>query len=238
MRVGCSGWNYDAWRGELYPEGLGKARWLEAYSRRFDTVEVNSTFYRLASRPAVERWVEQTPPGFLFSVKASRYLTHVRRLQQLREGVARFWEPLQPLVEVGRLGPVLWQLPPNFQRDDARLAAALAELPPGRNTFEFRHQSWFAPEVMRMLREHGVALTIAHHPERPWQTLEVTAGFAFVRFHFGARGRGGNYSETELDEWGSRIEGLRRRVEVLAYFNNDWEGYAVRNARGLIKRLS
>ncbi len=152
--------------------------------------------------------------------------------------MAHFLKPLEPLVDAGRLGPVLWQLPPNFQRDDSRLAAALAELPPGRNTFEFRHQSWFAPEVMRMLREHGVALTIAHHPERRWQAREVTADFAFVRFHFGARGRGGNYSETELDEWASRIEGLRRGVEVLAYFNNDWRGHAVRNARGLIRRLS
>ena len=148
-RIGCSGWNYDSWRGELYPAGLGKPRWLGCYATRFDTVEVNSTFYRLASEKAVERWVEQTPPGFVFAVKASRYLTHIRRLKDMRDGVARFMAPLGPLVESGRFGPVLWQLPPNFRRDDELLAAALAELPAARNTFEFRDPSWFHPDVAR-----------------------------------------------------------------------------------------
>jgi uncharacterized protein YecE (DUF72 family) len=237
VRVGCSGWNYDDWRGLLYPQGVGKPRWLELYAERFDTVEVNSTFYRLASRQAVQRWVDSTPPGFLFSVKASRYLTHVRRLREVSEGVARFLDPLGPLVRAGRLGPYLWQLPPNFRRDDDLLAAALPALPPGRNAFEFRHPTWFAPEVMDLLRRHGVALVLAHHPERPWQTWELTADFAFVRFHYGARGRGGNYSATELDEWAGRVAGLAREAEVFAYFNNDWKGYAVRNATDLCKRL-
>jgi uncharacterized protein YecE (DUF72 family) len=216
--VGCSGWNYDSWRGLLYPPGVGKPRWLELYAGRFDTVEVNSTFYRLASRPAVQRWVDNTPADFLFSVKASRYLTHVRRLRGLSDGVARFLDPLEPLVRAGRVGPYLWQLPPNFKRDDDLLAAALPALPPGRNAFEFRHPTWFAPEVMELLRGHGVALVLAHHPERPWQTWELTADFTFVRFHYGARGRGGNYSATELDEWapaGCGIGARGRGVRVL-----------------------
>jgi uncharacterized protein YecE (DUF72 family) len=132
---------------------------------------------------------------------------------------------------------VLWQLPPNFRRDDEVLAGALAELPPGRNTFEFRDPSWFDPQVMALLREHQVALTIAHHPERPWQTCELTADFTFIRFHYGARGRGGNYSATELDEWAKRIDALRERVEVFTYFNNDWNAFAVRNAEGMLQRL-
>ncbi len=235
--VGCSGWNYDSWRGLLYPDGLGKQRWLERYAERFDTVEVNSTFYRLASRPAVQRWVEQTPPHFVFSVKASRYLTHVKRLRELREGIARYYERIEPLVESGKLGPVLWQLPANFHRDDELLAGALAQLPPGRHCFEFRHPSWFAPEVRELLRHRNVALVIGDHPERPFQTHDFTADWAFVRFHHGSRGRRGNYSEAELDLWAERIADWRARTEVFAYFNNDWEGFAVRNAEGLARRL-
>ena len=122
VRIGCSGWQYDDWRGRLYPEREPKRRWLELYAGHFDTVEVNSTFYRLARREAVAAWVRQTPPGFTFSVKASRYITHIRRLRDLSEAIKRFYEPLAPLLEADRLGPVLWQLPENFHRDDARLA--------------------------------------------------------------------------------------------------------------------
>jgi hypothetical protein len=116
VRIGCSGWQYDSWRGDLYPEREPKRRWLELYAEHFDTVEVNSTFYRLARRSAVEGWVAQTPPSFTFAVKASRYLTHIKRLTGLEVGVKRFYEPLQPLLEAGRLGPILWQLPENFHR--------------------------------------------------------------------------------------------------------------------------
>ena len=121
VRIGCSGWMYDDWRGRLYPQREPKRRWLELYAGHFDTVEVNSTFYRLARRDTVENWVNQTPPAFLFAVKASRYLTHIRRLVNVGDGVARFYAPLQPLIDAGRLGPILWQLPENFHRDDGRL---------------------------------------------------------------------------------------------------------------------
>ncbi|HEY1593714.1 MAG TPA: DUF72 domain-containing protein [Solirubrobacteraceae bacterium] len=237
VRVGCSGWMYDDWRGRLYPEREPKRRWLELYAELFDTVEVNSTFYRLARRDAVAVWVEQTPPGFVFAVKASRYLTHVRRLVNINEGISRFYEPLQPLIDEGRLGPVLWQLPENFRRDDDRLHGWLELLPLGRHTIEFRHESWFAPEVMDALRSHGVALTIGDHPSRPFQTYELTADWTFVRFHYGHRGRGGNYSGSEIDEWAERIGGWRRRVDVYAYFNNDWQGFAPANAELLLKLL-
>ena len=111
---------YDSWRGDLYPEGLAKRRWLERYAERFDTVEVNSTFYRLASRDAVARWVEQTPESFVFAAKASRYLTHMKKLRDLGQGIARYYERIEPLVAAGKLGPVVWQLPPTLQRDDER----------------------------------------------------------------------------------------------------------------------
>jgi uncharacterized protein YecE (DUF72 family) len=237
VHVGCSGWNYRDWRERFYPKGTPASRWLEHYASVFDTVEVNSTFYRLASAAAVEKWLQQTPPGFIFSLKASRYLTHIRRLRDMGRGVRRFYAPLSPLVEAGRLGPVLWQLPETFRRDDEALAYALERLPDGRHCFEFRHPSWFEPEVLELLRGRNVALVIGDHPERPFQSFETTAEWTFIRFHYGRRGRNGNYSVAELETWKRRIASWRSRVEVFAYFNNDWQGFAPRNARWLADRL-
>jgi uncharacterized protein YecE (DUF72 family) len=236
VRVGCSGWNYRDWREAFYPKGLPAKRWLEHYATVFDTVEVNNTFYRLPTLTAVAGWAEQSPPDFVFAVKASRYLTHIKRLTEMGTGVERFYERIEPLVEARKLGPVLWQLPGNFRRDDERLAAALRAVPPGRHCFEFRHESWFSPEVYKLLRSAGAALVIGDTPERPFQTYELTADWTFLRFHRGSRGRGGNYSKRELEEWAERIRGWRRKVEVYAYFNNDWNAYAVNNGRTL-KRL-
>jgi uncharacterized protein YecE (DUF72 family) len=237
VRIGCSGWNYAHWRDRVYPQGLPPRRWLEHYATLFDTVEINNTFYRLPTRSAVQAWVDESPPGFVFAVKASRYLTHVKRLTDLGAGIKRFYERIEPLVESPKLGPVLWQLPANFHRDDERLAATIDALPPGRHCFEFRHQSWFAPEVYDLLRAGDVALVIGDHPGRPFQEHELTAGWTFVRFHYGSRGRNGNYSGRELEAWAGRIGRWRRQVEVYAYFNNDWEGYAVRNGLHLRKLL-
>jgi len=236
-RIGCSGWNYADWRGTFYPPREPQRRWLEVYAQRFDTVEVNTTFYRLPRRDAVAGWATQTPEDFTFAVKASRYLTHIKRLTDLRDAIARFYERIEPLLEAGKLGPVLWQLPGNFRRDDERLHAWLDALPDGRHTIEFRHESWFRAPVMRALREHDVALTIGDHPERPFQTLQATASWRFVRFHYGHRGRAGNYSATEIEEWARRIAQWRRRQEVWAYFNNDWRGFAPANALALARRL-
>ena len=238
VHIGCSGWNYRDWRGVIYPEKLPTKRWLERYAELFDTVEVNNTFYRLPSPSAVEGWVEQTPRGFRFSLKASRYLTHVKRLRDMRQGVRRYFAAVKPLADSPKMGPVLWQLPANFRRDEERLAAALEQLPKGRHCFEFRHESWFCPEVYDLLRRHRAALVIGDDPERPFQTHQMTATWTYIRFHRGNRGRRGNYSDRELDEWGRRIAAWRTDVEVYAYFNNDWEGFAPQNARWLAERLS
>jgi uncharacterized protein YecE (DUF72 family) len=237
VHVGCSGWNYRDWRPLVYPPGLAARRWLERYAELFDTVEVNATFYRLLSRDAAARWVEQTPDGFVFAVKASRYLTHVKRLASIDEGIARFFERIEPLIEADRLGPVLWQLPENFHRDDDRLEAALAALPAGRHAFEFRHPSWFAPDVYAILRRHHAALVIGDHPQRPFQTYESTAPWRFVRLHYGSRGRRGNYSENELERWAQRLNDWRAGQESFVYLNNDWEAFAPRNAQWLLRRL-
>jgi uncharacterized protein YecE (DUF72 family) len=238
VRVGCSGWQYKSWRPLIYPRGCAQSRWLARYAELFDTVEVNSTFYRLASPKAVAGWLDQTPPGFLFTVKASRYLTHMKRLTDLESGVARFYEAIAPLAASPKLGPVLWQLPQSFHRDDERLAAAIRELPPGRHCFELRHRSWFVADVYALLREHGIALAIGDDPRRPWVQPEITADWTLIRFHYGHRGRRGNYSESELREWAARIDAIREGAEVYAYFNNDWEAFAPRNARRLRALLS
>jgi uncharacterized protein YecE (DUF72 family) len=238
VRIGCSGWNYADWRERVYPKGLPPARWLEFYAGLFDTVEVNTTFYRLPKRDAVARWVEQSPDGFCFAVKVSRYITHIKRLTDLEGGLARFYERIEPLAESPKLGPVLWQLPPTFKRNDERLASALAALPAGRHCFEFREPSWYADEVYALLRDHGVALVIPDSPKYPFRTLELTADWTFIRLHHGSRGRRGNYSESELEQWAQRIEAWRRDADVYAYLNNDWEGFAVRNALWLKSRLS
>lgn len=237
IHIGCSGWDYADWRGPFYDAGEPRRRWLELYAQRFDTVEVNSTFYRLARPAAVRRWLDATPAGFRFAVKASRYLTHVRRLTDLERGIGRFYEPLAPLIEAGRLGPVLWQLPESFHRDEPRLQAWIEALPPGMHTIEFRDPSWFVPSVLARLRAGGIALTIGDHPARPFQSHEATASWRFIRFHHGTRGRNGNYSDSELDEWARRIDAWRRQQAVWAYFNNDWQAFAPRNAAGLVARL-
>jgi uncharacterized protein YecE (DUF72 family) len=236
--IGCSGWNYAHWRnGVFYPPRCPPRLWLEYYARHFDTVEVNATFYRLPKREVVANWVRTTPPTFLFAVKMSRYITHLKRLLDLDTGVRRYYERIEPLVRSPKLGPVLWQLPGNFPRDDERLANAIEKLPPGRHCFEFRHPSWFVPEVYELLRSRDVALVIGDHPQRRFQTYELTADWVFIRFHSGRRGRRGNYSESELEEWASRIDAWRREVDVFAYFNNDREGFAVRNGLWLKERL-
>jgi uncharacterized protein YecE (DUF72 family) len=238
IRIGCSGWNYQHWRnGVFYPPRLPPRRWLEFYAERFDTVEINMTFYRLPRETAVANWVRESPEGFLFAVKMSRYVTHIKRLRDLLPSLELFYSRIRPLVRTEKFGPVLWQLPGTFRRDDERLAEALALLPPGRHCFEFRHESWFVPEVYELLHAHGVALVIGDTPERPFQAHELTAGWTFVRFHRGTRGRYSNYSRSELEEWAPRLAGWAERGDVYVYFNNDWNGYAVRNAAYLQKLL-
>ena len=234
VRIGCSGWNYASWKHPVYG-GAASSRWLRLYAELFDTVEVNATFYRLPTEKAVQGWADTTSPGFTFAVKASRYLTHVRRLHDPDGSIERLYEPLQPLVRFGKLGPVLWQLPGTFRRDDERLAGALEALPPGRHAFEFRNESWFVDETYGLLEQHGVALVIGDDPARPFQAHRLTAPWTYVRFHYGHRGRDGNYSQTEIREWAERIRGFG--VETWAYFNNDWNAFAVANARRLRREL-
>jgi uncharacterized protein YecE (DUF72 family) len=241
VRIGCSGWSYADWRdGAFYPAGLAARAWLHHYATQFDTVELNASFYRLPKRSTVERWATQVPDGFRFAIKVSRYLTHVVRLEDTAEHFALLLERIAPLVEAERAGPFLWQLPPTFRRDDDRLATALEAMPANlRHAIEFRDPSWFADDVMHLLEQHRVALVVADKPDvHAFQTQAVTTDFTYLRFHHGSRGRRGNYSPMELKDWARRIAELREEVDVWAYFNNDWEGFAPRNAATLRRLLA
>jgi uncharacterized protein YecE (DUF72 family) len=239
VRIGCSGWSYREWRERFYPPGTPASQWLEHYASVFDTVELNATFYRLPSLASVRGWAERVPDGFLFAVKGSRYLTHMRRLRDIEAGLARFWERLEPLQAARRLGPVLWQLPERFHRDEDVLAAALTDLPPGAcHCFEFRHPSWFSADVFALLEEKGASLVIGDDNRRPLPDVSPHGPIAYLRLHYGTRGRDGNYSAAELATWRRRIAAWRARREVFAYLNNDWRGFAPRNALALRSGLS
>jgi uncharacterized protein YecE (DUF72 family) len=238
VHVGCSGWVYPHWRELFYPKDVPQRAWLSYYAEHFDTVEINNTFYRLPKPTAVEGWAENSPPGFEFAIKVSRYMTHIKRLTMVERGMKRFYEPLGAFTGTEKLGPLLWQFPPNFHRDLERLADSMAQLPPGRHAFEFRHDSWFTDEVYELLGRHGVALVIGDEASRWVSTPHVrTADWTYLRFHHGKRGRQGNYSESEIDTWARRIAQWRRETEVYAYFNNDWQGFAIRNAHLLKTKL-
>ncbi|MET0824751.1 MAG: DUF72 domain-containing protein [Solirubrobacterales bacterium] len=237
VRVGCSGWAYKEWRGSFYPEKLPQRRWLEHYATRFDTVEVNSTFYGLPKPETVAAWIEQTPPGFRFSVKASRYITHIKRLKSPEKYVERFLAAIEPLRAQKRVEAVLWQLPPSFKRDDERLAAALDAITaraPGRHVVEVRHPSWFTGDVYSLLGEREVALAIVDDPALPFAERRLTSSWAYVRLHRGSRG---SYSKSELAGWRRRIAAWRARAEALVYFNNT-ETSAAENALALRAGLS
>ena len=236
IRIGCSGWSYQHWRGVFYPQSGSTSRWLELYSQEFDTVEINATFYRLPAVKTVEAWARRTPTDFLFAVKASRYLTHVKRLRGIVEGMKRMDACVEPLRSASKLGPMLWQLPPHFHREDNVLESALDALTPGRHAFEFRDPSWFADDIYELLRQHGAALVVADRspgPPSPWLD---TAGWSYLRFHSG-RARDGNYGARELHAWARNV--TSQTGDVFAYFNNDWQGFAIANARtlrGLVRR--
>jgi uncharacterized protein YecE (DUF72 family) len=236
LRIGTSGWNYASWRGVLYEPGVAQRRWLERYAEEFDTVELNASFYRLPASEQFAAWKERTPPGFAFAVKGSRFITHVRRLRDAEAATAKFREHARAL---GRKGAVaLWQLPPSFARDIDRLAAFIRLPSRGgtrRQAVEFRHESWYVPEVYELLERRGFALVLPDSAADPSMTapeLRHTAGFTYVRLHCG-RGARGNYTGRQLEQWAERISAWRRVRDVYVYFNNDWEGFAVRNARRL-----
>ncbi|MBI3978142.1 MAG: DUF72 domain-containing protein [Chloroflexi bacterium] len=229
--VGTSGWVYPHWRGVFYPPGLSQTQYLRHYAERFSTVEVNYSFYRLPPRERFASWRAETPPGFCFAAKASRYLTHMKKLKDCERPLARFLEAAGGLQE--KLGPILFQFPANWHADLDRLRAFLALLPAGyRYAFEFRHPSWLSAEVFGALAAFGCALCIPDAPGMP-QAIQLTADFAYVRMHHGTFGV--SYGDDELAIWAERVHVFQREsADVYVYFNNDPGGAAVADAQRLI----
>lgn len=224
IRIGTSGWIYPHWKDLFYPAGLRLKDRFGHYSRQFDTVEINGSFYRLPSEAAVAGWAAQAPAGFVYAWKVSKFITHSKKLKDVAESVALVFGRMKPLGRA--LGPSLFQLPPNLRRDDGRLADCLDLLPAGRHVFEFRHPSWYDDAVFALLAGRDVALCISDHHDAPapWQ---VTASFAYVRGH-GPGGRYvGRYGQAELSAWAERIGGWGAAGhDVYAYFDNDIGGAA------------
>jgi uncharacterized protein YecE (DUF72 family) len=235
LRIGCSGWTYKDWRGPFYPPEVKDRGRLEYYASRFDTAEINASFYRLPAEATVQGWAERSPPGFLFAWKVSRFITHNKKLNDCADPVALVFGRMAPLGD--KLGPSLIQLPPQLRRDDVRLAAFLKLLPAGRHAVEFRHPSWYDPAVMSLLGDFDVSLCLSdhHHAPAPW---ERTASWVYVRGH-GPGGRyRGRYPAAELERWAARIRDWRLEGrDVYAYFDNDIACAAPLDALAL-KRLT
>jgi uncharacterized protein YecE (DUF72 family) len=231
--IGTSGWQYADWRGRFYPRDVPQSRWLETYAERYPTVELNNSFYRLPSEHAFREWRRRTPPGFVLSVKASRYITHIRRLREPGDPVRLLWSRARLLGD--RLGPILFQLPPSLPVDKALLSQLLRVLPKTmRAAFEFRHSTWRTSAVRNLLEDAGAALVTA---DRPGTRIDgtVTGGWAYVRMHRGREDDPG-YTRDKLRRWAGRIADLPAG-EVYVYFNNDTGGAAVRDARTLTELL-
>jgi uncharacterized protein YecE (DUF72 family) len=231
--VGTSGWQYRDWRGSVYPRELPASRWLAWYASVFPSVEVNNTFYRLPERSTFERWAGTVPDGFVFAVKASRYVTHVRRLLDVGPSIELLLDRAAALGD--RLGPILFQLPPNLPRDAERLERCLAQLPAEvRAAFEFRHRSWLTPEIFELLDANGAALVWPDRP-RARAVLPVTGGWIYARFHQGRVASPG-YPTAKLRRWAERLVAADADRSYL-YFNNDTGGAAVHDARTLMALL-
>jgi uncharacterized protein YecE (DUF72 family) len=244
-RIGCSGWNYKSWRGPFYPRALAASSWLAFYAERFDTVEVNNTFYRLPERSTFAAWRAGAPKDFLFAVKASRFLTHMKKLREPDEPVARLFSSAEGLGR--KLGPVLYQLPANLGIDLERLDTFLRALPRSssgkriRHVMEFRNPSWYVADTFQLLRSRGVALCL--HDKLGSTIADPFVGpFVYVRFHGTSGTYSGSYEQPALDAWAHRLaEQLRDGREVFAYFNNDPNAVAVENAlrlRATLQKLT
>lgn len=236
IHIGTSGWHYDHWKGPFYPPGMASEHFLAYYADHFDTVEVNNTFYQLPAEGTVTAWRETVPSTFTFAVKASRYITHMKKLSDPEASLANFFHCIDLLGD--RLGPILFQLPPRWGFDQGRLAAFLQALPAGyRYVFEFRDPSWFNPAAYALLAEHEAAFCMQDMtPEAP---KEITADWIYIRMH-GPRGDyGGSYRTEELAGWAGALSTWADQGKTIyIYFNNDMAGYAVQDAGELRAMLA
>jgi len=237
IRIGTSGWHYNHWKELFYPAGLPKSKWFEHYAQHFDTVEINNTFYQLPKEVSLQRWHEQAPKNFLYSVKANRYITHIKRLKDTSEALERFFDRISILKS--RLGPILYQLPPSLHKDLDLLTGFIKLLPKKLPAvFEFRHDSWFSEDTFKLLNKFGAGFCV-HDLSGKETPRVVTADIIYVRFHGPTGKYEGNYSKPALKNWAQWIRDNGAGISsVFAYFNNDIGGHAVTNAKTLRGQFS
>lgn len=228
IRIGCSGWNYKDWKGKFYPEEIPKKDWLKYYVQYFNTVEVNGTFYNFPKEKTLGHWYEATPFDFGFTLKGSRYITHMKKLNDVEESVDRFYNAANFLKE--KLQCILWQLPPNLHRDDQKLKYFCEALDQRRNNvIEFRHTSWFDSEVYKILEDNNITFCTISSPDFPEELIQ-TGKNIYVRFHGkGEKWYDYDYSKKELKKWADKINATSAEKYHL-YFNNDYHANAARNA--------
>jgi uncharacterized protein YecE (DUF72 family) len=236
VRIGCSGWQYKHWRGDFYPAELPQSRWLEHYAQRFDTVEINNTFYRLPEATTFAAWARRAPKRFLYAVKASRFLTHMKKLKDPEGPLDLFFSRAERLGPT--FGPVLYQLPPRWPVNLERFEIFLKALPRRRrHVVEFREPSWYSDDVYALMRHHRVALCL--HDMKGSESGRLVVGpFIYVRFH-GTEKYSGSYSDAMLESWAAWLsKQVGAGLSVYAYFNNDTGGHAVRDAARLREMMS
>jgi len=226
--IGTSGWSYLHWQDVFYPCDLNQGKWLEYYTKFFNCVELNVTFYRLIQKKTFQNWYKRTPHDFYFVAKGSRFITHIKKLKQAKDALNLFIDNVIELKE--KLAAILWQLPPGFKKDLRRLESFFKSLKKIkiRQAFEFRNESWFDKEVYTLLNEYNVCLCIAHSARFPC-VREVTSNFLYLRFHGAGSLYSSNYSDRELKEWADFAKHSKIK-DIFAFFNNDAYGYAVKNA--------
>lgn len=234
--IGTSGWTYRHWIGVFYPEDISSTSFLNFYTQYFDTVELNASFYHLPSRKTFENWRKKIPSSFIFAVKASRYITHLKKLIEAQEPWEKFIKAALGLKE--KLGPILFQLPPSLKVDIKKLEKFLKMLPAKYEyALEARHKSWFCEKVYKILKKYKISLVWADSPRFPLE-CELTSSFIYLRFHGGKILYGSNYSDKELKSWAQKLKPfIRKGIKIYAYFNNDAHGYAVKNALAFKKFL-
>ena len=235
LRIGTSGWNYNHWREKFYPADIAKSKWLEFYSDHFNTVEVNATFYRLPKPKTFENWYERTPENFKWAVKASKYITHTKRLIDTEEPVKRLYQSLQIMKE--KTGPILFQLPPSLAFEKERFQAFCKDLRPiCRHVLEIRHDSWIDDGVFKILEENNIALCISDTAGRYPYCEALTADFIYIRLHGSKQLYASEYSEAELQSWAKKIREWNRDTYI--YFDNDQDANAIKNAERLKQILA